>query len=97
MARVESWLGRIRKLAAVIGVVLGSIYGGISEITEAAGMGALAVFIVAVFRGEASVALLWDSLMRTLKSTGTIIWVTVGAATLAGPTRLLAVQSTLRT
>ena len=35
----------------VIGVVLGSIYGGISGITEAAGMGALAVFIIAAFRG----------------------------------------------
>ncbi len=68
----------------VIGVVLGSIYGGISGITEAAGMGALAVFLIALFRGEASVELVWDSLMRTLRSTGTIIWVTVGAATLAG-------------
>ena len=68
----------------VIGVVLGSIYGGITGITEAAGMGALAVFIIAVFRGEASVSLVWDSLMRTLRSTGTIIWVTIGAAALAG-------------
>ena len=68
----------------VIGVVLGSIYGGVTGITEAAGMGALAVFMIAVFRGEASVALVWDSLMRTLKSTGTIIWVTIGAAALAG-------------
>jgi TRAP-type mannitol/chloroaromatic compound transport system permease large subunit len=68
----------------VIGVVLGSIYGGITGITEAAGMGAFAVFMIAVFRGEASVGLLWDAMMRTLKSTGTIIWVTIGAATLAG-------------
>ncbi|MEM7270457.1 MAG: TRAP transporter large permease subunit [Pseudomonadota bacterium] len=68
----------------VIGVVLGSIYGGITGITEAAGMGALAVFIIAVSRGEATVSLLWDSLMRTLRSTGTIIWVTIGAAALAG-------------
>lgn len=68
----------------VIGVVLGSIYGGITGITEAAGMGALAVFIIALFRGEASIGLLWDSLLRTLRSTGTIIWVTVGAAALAG-------------
>jgi TRAP-type mannitol/chloroaromatic compound transport system permease large subunit len=68
----------------VIGVVLGSIYGGISGITEAAGMGVVAVLIISVFRGEASFDLVWDSLMRTLKSTGTIIWVTIGAATLAG-------------
>ena len=68
----------------VIGIVLGSIYGGITGITEAAGMGALAVFIIALFRGEASVGLLWDSMMRTVRSTGTIIWVTVGAAALSG-------------
>lgn len=68
----------------VIGVVLGSIYGGISGITEAAGMGAFAVFMIALFRGEASIGLVWDSLMRTLRSTGTIIWVTVGAAALSG-------------
>ena len=68
----------------VIGVVLGSIYGGISGITEAAGMGVVAVLIIAVFRGEANFDLVWESLMRTLKSTGTIIWVTIGAAALAG-------------
>ncbi len=68
----------------VIGIVLGSIYGGITGITEAAGMGAFAVFMIAVIRREASVDLVWVSMMRTLRSTGTIIWVTVGAAALAG-------------
>ncbi len=68
----------------VIGVVMGSIYGGITGITEAAGMGALAVLVIAIMRGEGSFDLVWDALMRTLKSTGTIIWVTIGAAALAG-------------
>ncbi len=68
----------------VISIVLGSIYGGVTGITEAAGMGALAVFVIALLRGEASVGLVWDSVMRTLRSTGTIIWVTVGAAALSG-------------
>ena len=68
----------------VIGVVLGSIYGGITGITEAAGMGAISVLVLSILRGEASFDLVWDSLMRTLKSTGTIIWVTIGAAALAG-------------
>ena len=68
----------------IIGIVLGSIYGGVTGITEAAGMGALAVFVFAALRGRASVGLLWESLMRTLRSTGTIIWVTIGAATLSG-------------
>lgn len=83
---VEGWRrgkGLVPPLT-VIGIVLGSIYGGVTGITEAAGMGALAVFIIAVLRGEASVGLVWDSVMRTLRSTGTIIWVTVGAAALSG-------------
>jgi len=69
---------------AIIGIVLGSIYGGVTGITEAAGMGALAVLVTAALRREVSVELLWSSLMRTLRSTGTIIWVTIGAATLSG-------------
>jgi TRAP-type mannitol/chloroaromatic compound transport system permease large subunit len=68
----------------VIGVVMGSIYGGITGITEAAGMGAAAVLVIAIMRGEGSFELVWESLMRTLRSTGTIIWVTIGAASLAG-------------
>lgn len=67
----------------VIGVVLGSIYGGITGITEAAGMGAVAVLVIGLLRREMSFEVVWDSLMRTLKSTGTIIWVTIGASALA--------------
>ena len=68
----------------VIGVVLGSIYGGITGITEAAGMGVIAVGVIAALRGEMSYTLLWEALKRTIKSTGTIIWVTIGATALAG-------------
>ena len=67
----------------VIGVVLGSIYGGITGITEAAGMGVIAVFTIGLVRREMTLEIIWDSVMRTLKSTGTIIWVTIGAASLA--------------
>ncbi len=67
----------------VIGVVLGSIYGGITGITEAAGMGVIAVFVIGLVRREMTFEILWDSLIRTLRSTGTIIWVTIGAAALA--------------
>jgi len=67
----------------VIGVVLGSIYMGITGITEAAGMGVIAVFVLGVIRREMTFEVVWDALVRTLKSTGTIIWVTIGAAALA--------------
>jgi TRAP-type mannitol/chloroaromatic compound transport system permease large subunit len=73
----------------VIGVVLGSIYGGITGITEAAGMGVLAVFFLGLWRREMTFPIVWDSLMRTLKSTGTIIWVTIGAASLAAAYTLI--------
>jgi tripartite ATP-independent transporter DctM subunit len=68
----------------VVGVVLGSIYGGITGITEAAGMGSIAVLVLITLRRELSWELLRDALMRTFKSTGTILWVTFGATALAG-------------
>ena len=68
----------------IIFVVLGSIYGGITGITEAAAMGATAVFVIALIKGRVTTDFLWDSVKRTIKSTGTIIFVTLGAAALAG-------------
>ncbi len=68
----------------VVFVVLGSIYGGVTGITEAAGMGTVAVMILIIIRGEFSFLLVREALMRTFKSTGTIIWVTFGATALAG-------------
>ncbi|MEO1398218.1 MAG: TRAP transporter large permease subunit [Pseudomonadota bacterium] len=68
----------------VVFVVLGSIYGGVTGITEAAAMGSVAVLILIVVRGEFSFNLLKEASMRTFKSTGTIIWVTFGATALAG-------------
>ena len=68
----------------VVFVVLGSIYGGVTGITEAAGMGTIAVLIIIVLRREMSWTLVREALMRTFKSTGTILWVTFGATALAG-------------
>ncbi len=68
----------------VVFVVLGSIYGGITGITEAAGMGCVAVMVLIIVRREMSLELLREALMRTWKSTGTILWVTFGATALAG-------------
>ncbi|PHP66025.1 C4-dicarboxylate ABC transporter permease [Zhengella mangrovi] len=68
----------------VVFVVLGSIYGGVTGITEAAGMGSVAVLILIAIRGELSWELVRDAMMRTFRSTGTIIWVTFGATALAG-------------
>jgi tripartite ATP-independent transporter DctM subunit len=68
----------------VVFVVLGSIYGGITGITEAAGMGCVAVLLLIIIRREFTMDLFREALMRTFRSTGTIIWVTFGATALAG-------------
>lgn len=68
----------------VVFIVLGSIYGGITSITEAAAMGVVAVLVLIISRGEFSKALARESMLRTFKSTGVIMWVTFGATALAG-------------
>jgi len=68
----------------IVFVVLGSIYLGVTGITEAAGMGSVAVLTLIVLRKEFSFTLLREASMRTFRSTGTIIWVTFGATALAG-------------
>ena len=69
---------------AIVFIVLGSIYGGITGITEAAAIGSIAVLVLIKLRGEFSMQLVKEASMRTFKSTGTIIWVTFGATALAG-------------
>jgi tripartite ATP-independent transporter DctM subunit len=68
----------------IVFVVLGSIYGGITGITEAAGMGCIATLVLITIRRELTWSLFYDSLLRTFKSTGTILWITFGATALAG-------------
>ena len=68
----------------IVGLVLGSIYSGITGITEAAGMGAMAVLVLGVIRKRLSFDLIQQSLSRTISATGSIIWVTLGASTLTG-------------
>jgi len=86
-------LGLGQKLAASKGlvgpillvvVVLGSIYGGITSITEAATMGVVGVLALIVLRGEFRVALLREAFEQTFRSVGILLWVTFGASTLIG-------------
>jgi tripartite ATP-independent transporter DctM subunit len=68
----------------LVTAILGSIYGGITGITEAAAIGCVGTLLLIWLRGEFSLQLVLQSLQRTMRSTGTIIWVTFGATTLAG-------------
>ncbi|MCG8508432.1 MAG: TRAP transporter large permease subunit, partial [Rhodospirillales bacterium] len=65
-------------------VVLGSIYGGVTSITEAAGMGVVGSLIIIFFRRELTLQMVKEALTQTFRSVGTIIWVTFGATILAG-------------
>ncbi|MEZ5805827.1 MAG: TRAP transporter large permease subunit [Rhizobiaceae bacterium] len=64
--------------------VLGSIYGGVTSITEAAAMGVVGALVLTIARRELSVRALAEALDRTFRSVGVIIWVTFGASVLAG-------------
>ena len=68
----------------VVDLVLGSIYGGVTGITEAAAMGVVATFVLIVIGKELRVVMLFDCLEQTFRSVGTILWVTFGATVLAG-------------
>lgn len=73
----------------LVTAILGSIYGGITGITEAAAIGCVGTLLLIKFRGEFSLHLLLEALQRTMRSTGTIIWVTLGATALAGAYSLI--------
>nr|WP_244444623.1 TRAP transporter large permease subunit [Nitratireductor basaltis] len=69
--------------------VLGSIYGGIASVTEAAAMGVVGVFVSALIRREVTWDLIRDSLRQTLETCGMIIWIGLGAAALVGVYNLM--------
>ena len=68
----------------VVDLVLGSIYGGVTGITEAAAMGVVATFVLITIRSELGLVMVLESLEQTFRSVGTILWVTFGATVLAG-------------
>ncbi|MGE6738879.1 TRAP transporter large permease [Allorhizobium pseudoryzae] len=63
----------------IIVMVLGSIFFGVATPTEAAAVGVLGAAIAAVLRGNLSRGMLYDCATGTLKTTGMILWITLGA------------------
>ena len=70
--------------AFLIIAVLGSIYGGIASVTEAAAVGVVGVMIGAFLRGEMNRKLMQESLVQTFQTCGMIIWIGIGATFLVG-------------
>lgn len=78
-----------RLMAVVLAVmlvifVLGSIYGGIASVTEAAGVGVLGSMIVAAVRRRLTWKMLQTALTQTMSTVGTIIWLIIGAVSFVG-------------
>ena len=87
------WLGRrdtfkvargLLPLLVIVDLVLGSIYGGVTGITEAAAMGVVVTLLLIFIRHELSASLVYEALEQTFVSVGAIMWVTFGATVLAG-------------
>lgn len=68
--------------AVLIGTVFGCIYGGITSVTEAAGIAVAITLLIVAARRELTMRMLNQALIQTLRSCGIIIWVTFGAAVL---------------
>jgi tripartite ATP-independent transporter DctM subunit len=69
--------------------VLGSIYGGIASVTEAAAMGVVGVAAAAALRGELTFRMIHDALRQTLNTCGMIVWIGIGASALVGVYNLM--------
>ena len=75
--------------AIIAGLVLGSIYGGVASVTEAAAMGSFGVLVAVMLRGEFSITLMQRALSQTMNTCGMIIWIGIGAAALVGVYNLM--------
>lgn len=73
----------------LIGGVLGSIYTGVATITESAAIGATGAVLVALLRRELTWEGLRQGLWSTTVTTGSIVWLIVGAVSLVGVYNLM--------
>ena len=81
--KLKAMRGLILPMGVIVWV-LGSIYGGIASVTEAAGVGVIGAMIAALFRGRFSWTMIQAALRQTMVTVGTIIWLILGAVSLVG-------------
>ncbi|MCB1343444.1 MAG: TRAP transporter large permease subunit [Pseudooceanicola sp.] len=89
MTGTESRLSRERMIAVflcilLIGAVMGSIYGGIASVTEAAAVGCVGAMVVAGVRNRFKWDVMSASMLGTMTTVGTIIWLVLGAVSFVG-------------
>lgn len=80
-----SWGEKFRSLRAVawpmaiVMLVLGGIYGGVFNATEAGGIGAVAAILICLIQGKLSWSNLRPALLRTVRACGFIAFIIIGA------------------
>jgi tripartite ATP-independent transporter DctM subunit len=83
LQRLAFLKGLILPFLLIFGV-LGSIYGGIATVTESAAIGAVGALIVAAARRELTIQGVREALWATTVTTGSILWLIIGAVSLVG-------------
>ncbi|MAQ85888.1 MAG: C4-dicarboxylate ABC transporter permease [Maritimibacter sp.] len=68
----------------LIGAVMGSIYGGVASVTEAAAVGCIGSLFVAAVRNQFKWEVLSAALIGSMTTVGTIIWLVLGAVSFIG-------------
>jgi C4-dicarboxylate transporter, DctM subunit len=76
---VRSAALKLAPILALIGIVLGGIYGGIFTPTESGAAGALGALLIALARRRLSWRLLWDTMIETGYVTVSILFLILGA------------------
>ena len=89
MTGTQQKLSRERLTAVIlcvilIGMVMGSIYGGIASVTESAAVGCIGALFIAAVRNRFNWDVISASLLGTMTTVGTIIWLIVGAVSFVG-------------
>jgi tripartite ATP-independent transporter DctM subunit len=64
--------------------IMGSIYGGIAAVTEAAGVGVAGAIASAFLRGELNMKMMREATVQTMSTVGTLIWLAFGAYSFIG-------------
>lgn len=77
-------LGDVLLPMTIVVWVLGSIYGGIASVTEAACMGVIGVVVSAIIRRELNYKIVHSALQQTMRTCGMIIWIGIGASAVVG-------------
>ena len=72
-------LGNSGALVFIVTIVIGGIYTGMFTVTEAASVGAFLTFLHALWSRRLTVALFFDALLSTVKTTSMVFFILIGA------------------